>query len=70
MSSWTALTWYTVMETASKTKNMKRESFVNLNIKNLSVIEEYAFKKNEAHYIKELIKLSYSATVELVCIFE
>ena len=33
MSSWTALTWYTVMTTASKTKNMKSESFGIFTIK-------------------------------------
>ena len=27
MSSWAALTWYTVMKTGFKTKNMKSESF-------------------------------------------
>ena len=27
LSSWTALTWYTVMKTAIKAKNMKRKSF-------------------------------------------
>ena len=27
MSSWKSLTWYTVMKTAFKTKNMKNESF-------------------------------------------
>ena len=72
MSSWTALAWYIVMKTAFKTKSMKSESFCNIyyeDFKFQELLEKMHIKKNAAHNNKELIELSYSATVVLVCIF-
>ena len=40
MSSWAALTWYTEMETACKTKNMKSESV------SIFIIKFLNFKSN------------------------
>ena len=47
ISSWTALTWYTVMKTEFKTKNIKSESFGIFikKILNLKLIDEYAYLK-------------------------
>ena len=60
MSSWTALTWYKVIKTEFKAKNMNSESFRILNIKFFRVIEEYVYR-NTAHNNKGLIKLGFIA---------
>ena len=73
MSAWTALTGYTVMKSAFKTKNMKCKCF-RIFIMKITYLtsdrRKCIFK--ELQYIinnKELIKLGFSATVVLVCIF-
>ena len=48
MSSWTTLTWYTVMKTAFKTQNMKSELFGIFNMKILNFNNDwriYIFKE-------------------------
>ena len=42
----------------------------NMKILTLRVIKKNAFKRNTALNNKEIIKLGFSATVVLVCIFE
>ena len=62
MSSWIALTWYTVMKTAFNTKNMKSESYGIFIVKKiLRMIKEYANLKK--YSIKQLIKLGFSYRV-------
>ena len=48
---------------------MKSESFGLFILKFLRVIEENVYLKDTAHNNKDLIKLGFSATVVLLCIF-
>ena len=72
MSSRTALTWYKVMKIAFKTKIMKSDFFWYIYyevFKFKEGLKKMNIQRNTAHKKKEFIKLGFSATVVLVCIF-